>query len=97
MLDDISSVKLWSKVHSGMHKMYSAEVLAKLPVVQHFLFGSLLPPPAGMGLKNGEEVVHHEGHTHVKTVGEVKGEMFGDCCGIPVPVRFLPLPFRRTL
>jgi len=71
-----------------MHKMYAAEVLGKLPVVQHFLFGSLLPPPDGVGkLAEGDEVVHHAGHSHVKTVGEVKGEMFGDCCGIPVPVR----------
>lgn len=88
MLDDISAVKQWSKVHSGMHKMYAAEVLGKLPVVQHFLFGSLLPPPEGVGkLTEGDVVVHHEGHSHVKTVGEVKSEMFGDCCGIPVPVR----------
>ncbi|XP_067928726.1 serine/threonine-protein phosphatase 2A activator-like [Watersipora subatra] len=39
---NISGVPLWSKVNSGLIKMYKAEVLAKYPVIQHFLFGSLL-------------------------------------------------------
>lgn len=39
------------KVNSGLLKMYKEEVLNKFPVVQHFLFGNLLPlhPPGGSG------------------------------------------------
>ncbi|KAJ3038734.1 Serine/threonine-protein phosphatase 2A activator [Rhizophlyctis rosea] len=43
MLFDISGVPAWSKVNTGMLKMYIAEVLLKFPVVQHLPFGSLLP------------------------------------------------------
>lgn len=39
---NISSVQLWSKVNSGLIKMYNAEVLLKFPVVQHILFGDLI-------------------------------------------------------
>lgn len=67
--------------------MYQAEVLAKLPVAQHFLFGSLLPyplvdevnesAPSDVGVTKDEH-----GHLHVR------GEGFGDCCGIPIPSAF---------
>ncbi|OBZ86769.1 Serine/threonine-protein phosphatase 2A activator [Choanephora cucurbitarum] len=43
MLNDIASVISWSKVNSGMTKMFIAEVLKKVPVVQHFKFGRLFP------------------------------------------------------
>ncbi|CAG8455622.1 12700_t:CDS:2 [Rhizophagus irregularis] len=43
LLHDISEVQYWAKVNSGLLKMYIADVLKKFPIVQHFLFGSLLP------------------------------------------------------
>jgi serine/threonine-protein phosphatase 2A activator len=39
---NISSVPNWSKVNSGLIKMYTAEVLDKFPVVQHILFGTFI-------------------------------------------------------
>ncbi|KAI0539735.1 Phosphotyrosyl phosphatase activator [Xylaria digitata] len=93
MLDDISSAKSWSKIEGGMKRMFVAEVLRKLPVMQHFLFGSLVPAVEGMsteadaGNAQGEEdlegatvVVEHDGVKHVHQLNS-----WGDCCGIKVP------------
>ena len=87
-------VKTWEKVNQGMLKMYCAEVLGKLPVIQHFLFGSLLPwdgplPPS----PSADEDDAHRGHAHAHAHGDLgaAGQRevgWGDCCGIPVPSAF---------
>ncbi|XP_075151795.1 phosphotyrosyl phosphatase activator isoform X2 [Haematobia irritans] len=38
----ISAVPSWSKINSGLVKMYQKEILSKFPIIQHVLFGSLM-------------------------------------------------------
>lgn len=60
--------------------MYKAEVLGKLPVVQHFYFGKLLPFPNDPSLEAEDAGVEDE-HGHIHPQGETGWTM--DCCGIP--------------
>jgi serine/threonine-protein phosphatase 2A activator len=95
MLDDISAAKSWAKINSGMRKMFIAEILNKLPVMQHFLFGSLIPAVEGMSYEedfglSDEEDEEEGGEIQVFTdvagkrhVHTTKG--WDDCCGIRVP------------
>jgi len=73
-----------------MIKMYLAEVLGKLPVAQHFLFGSLLPCPSEIPASSdsgGDDA--HRGHAHNHPErGGASQTGWGDCCGIPVPSAF---------
>ncbi|CAP59896.1 uncharacterized protein PODANS_1_2205 [Podospora anserina S mat+] len=96
MLDDISAAKSWTKIEGGMRKMFVNEVLGKLPVMQHFLFGGLIPATEEMGklaeeqpelteeeIENGKLVIFDdtEGKRHVHQ----QAVGWGDCCGIKVP------------
>lgn len=45
LLYDITAVPNWVKVNQGLFKMYQVEVLSKLPIMQHSLWGSLMPFP----------------------------------------------------
>ena len=42
ILNDIGELPNWGKVNEGLARMYKVEVLGKLPVVQHFTFGTVL-------------------------------------------------------
>jgi serine/threonine-protein phosphatase 2A activator len=88
MLDDISSSKSWTKIDGGMRRMFVAEVLGKLPVMQHFLFGSLIPAAEGMSeedpsVANEDSGEDHSHHDHTTQAHDGTG--WGDCCGIKVP------------
>lgn len=96
MLDDISAAKSWEKVEGGMRRMFVAEVLRKLPVMQHFLFGSLVPAAEGMSEPDETEARGEEDDDEGEDVdvfvdeGGVKhvhqqSVGWGDCCGIKVP------------
>ncbi|EWC44180.1 hypothetical protein DRE_07005 [Drechslerella stenobrocha 248] len=100
MLDDISSAKNWGKVNVGMVRMWEKEVVGKLPVMQHFLFGGILPAVEGMGADVEDEArVEQDGEAAGRTAEEVvqlMGQLdregmrhvhssWGECCGIKVP------------
>ncbi|CDK28667.1 unnamed protein product [Kuraishia capsulata CBS 1993] len=106
MLDDISGVKKWSKVAEGMIKMYKAEVLGKLPIIQHVFFGSIIAAPEGVSATRDLSGIDEEhGHIHIDHDPDSNLHLntFGDCCGIKVPSavaasamekkHFRPVPF----
>lgn len=94
MLDDISGAKNWMKVEQGMRRMFVKEVLGKLPVMQHFLFGSLVPAVEGMSREGETELVTEKVdetelrevlHDHGSAGHVHRDDAWGDCCGIKIP------------
>lgn len=85
MLDDISSAKSWQKIEDGMKKMFVKEIIGKLPIMQHFLFGSLIPAMPDMGQLDPETArLQAARMQHVQEQGH-EPDYWGDCCGIKVP------------
>ncbi|CAG8650685.1 4407_t:CDS:2 [Acaulospora morrowiae] len=75
----INSVKTASlRWNSPMLDDISGEVLAKLPIMQHFMFGSLIRFEGSAGSAADNE---DDDHIHIHAFGQE----FPDCCGIKIP------------
>ena len=68
-----------------MRKMFVKEVLGKLPIMQHFLFGSLVPADERMGKDETSSSPVQERPEYIGPHHHAHGDAWGDCCGIKIP------------
>ena len=61
--------------------MYKGEVLGKLPIMQHFMFGSLIYFEGNSNELLNERDLEYDDDNHVHAFGQE----FPDCCGIKIP------------
>lgn len=80
VLDDISAVKTWEKVNGGLIKMWRVEVMSKLPIMQHLLFGPEIIP-----FKRESSVVEEDQADDPGQPQHYTHSLRGDCCGNPLP------------
>lgn len=85
MLVDISGVKTWDKVNEGMVKMYKAQLLHKYPVMQHFLFGKMLPYE---GAPEGGDHNCTDDHSHSHAHSHPHSHQYPTCCISRLPSSF---------
>lgn len=80
VLDDISAVKTWDKVNGGLIKMWRVEVMSKLPIMQHLLFGEEI-----LNFKRNEQKDQTEEESADPATVHYTHSLRGDCCGNPLP------------
>lgn len=56
MLNDISALSDWIKVTAGLLRLFQGEVLGKLPVVQHVVFGSIIKAEWEFTMNNNDTI-----------------------------------------